>query len=146
MENLENRENIRLFRLYEAQNNDSTMGRYLEKLKAFRQKQTEVFEPSQREDIPRKPPFFMNSRYVKIANLQNNSQGESVSKGMLLTDEDRALLLKVSNLLEELLETFEILEDEEAMKSIKEAEEDVKAGRVRDYDEFLKELKKSGEI
>jgi len=78
--------------------------------------------------------------------LQNNSQGESVSKGMLLTDEDRALLLKVSNLLEELIETFEVLEDEETMKSIKEAEEDVKAGRVRDYDEFLKELKKAGEI
>jgi len=65
---------------------------------------------------------------------------------MLLTDEDRALLLKVSNLLEEIIETIEILEDEEAMKSIKEAEEDVKAGRVRDYDEFIKELKKSGEI
>jgi len=42
---------------------------------------------------------------------------------MLLTDEDRALLLKVSNLLEELIETFEVLEDEETMKSIKEAEE-----------------------
>ena len=69
-----------------------------------------------------------------------------MSKGMLLTDEDRALLLKVSNLLEELIETFEVLEDEETMKSIKEAEEDVKAGRVRDYDEFLKELKKAGEI
>jgi len=39
-----------------------------------------------------------------------------------------------------------MLEDEEAMKSIKESEEDVKAGRVRDYDEFIKELKKSGEI
>ena len=69
-----------------------------------------------------------------------------MSKGMLLTDEDRALLLKVSNLLEELIETFEVLEDEETMKSIKEAEENVKAGRVRDYDEFLKELKKAGEI
>jgi len=65
---------------------------------------------------------------------------------MLLTDEDRALLLKVSNLLEELIETLEVLEDEETLKSIKKAEEDVKAGRVRDYDEFLKELKKAGEI
>ena len=65
---------------------------------------------------------------------------------MLLTDEDRALLLKVSNLLEELIETLEVLEDEETMKSIKKAEGDVKAGRVRDYDEFLKELKKAGEI
>jgi len=65
---------------------------------------------------------------------------------VLLTDEDRALLLKVSSLLEEIIETLEILEDEDAMKSIKEAEEDVKAGRVRDHKEFLEELKKSGEI
>jgi len=67
-------------------------------------------------------------------------------ESVLLTDEDRALLLKVSNLLEEVVETFSILEDKEAMLCIKEAEEDVKVGRVRDYDEFLKELKKSGEI
>ena len=65
---------------------------------------------------------------------------------VLLTDEDRALLLKVSSLLEEIIETLEILEDEETMKSIKRAEEDVKAGRVRGYNEFLKELKESGEI
>jgi len=65
---------------------------------------------------------------------------------VLLTDEDRALLLKVSSLLEEIIETLELLEDEDAMKSIKEAEEDVKAGRVRGYNEFIKELKESGEI
>lgn len=64
----------------------------------------------------------------------------------LLTDEDRALLLKVSSLLEEIIETFDILEDEDTMKSIKEAEEDVKAGRVRSYNEFVKELRESGEI
>ena len=64
---------------------------------------------------------------------------------VLLTDEDRALLLKVSSLLEEIIETLDILEDEDAMKSIKEAEEDVKAGRVRGYNGFLKELKESGE-
>lgn len=65
---------------------------------------------------------------------------------VLLTDEDRALLLKVSSLLEEIIETFNILEDEEAMASIKQAEEGVKAGRVRGYDEFFEELKRSGEI
>ena len=70
----------------------------------------------------------------------------SVKSGVLLTDDDRALLLKVSSLLEEIIETLEILEDEEAMKSIREAEGDVKAGRVRGYREFLKELKESGEI
>lgn len=66
--------------------------------------------------------------------------------GVLLTEEDRALLLKVSNLLEEIIETFVVLEDEDAMRSIREAEEDVKAGRVRDYNEFIEELRKSGEI
>jgi hypothetical protein len=65
---------------------------------------------------------------------------------VLLTDEDRALLLKVSSLLREIIETFDILEDEDSMKSIREAEDDVKAGRVRDYNEFIEELGKSGEI
>jgi PHD/YefM family antitoxin component YafN of YafNO toxin-antitoxin module len=65
---------------------------------------------------------------------------------VLLTDEDRALLLKVSSLLEGIVETLEILRDEDMVESIKRAEEDVKAGRVRDYDDFLKELKHSGEI
>lgn len=65
---------------------------------------------------------------------------------VLLTDEDRALLVRVSSLLEEVVESLRILKDEEAMLGIKQAEEDVEAGRVRDYSEFLKELKKSGEI
>jgi len=64
----------------------------------------------------------------------------------LLTDEDRALLLKVSNLLEEVIETFDILEDKDTMKSIEEAEEHVKAGRVRSYNEFIEEMEQSGEI
>jgi len=65
---------------------------------------------------------------------------------VLLTDEDRVLLVKVSSLLEEVVESFNILEDKEAMSGIKQAEEDVKVGRVRDYSVFIKELKKSGEI
>jgi len=69
-----------------------------------------------------------------------------VRKSALLTDEDRTLLLKVSKMLEEIIETIEILEDQETMKAIKEAEEDVKAGRIRDYNDLLKELKQSGEI
>jgi uncharacterized protein YutE (UPF0331/DUF86 family) len=69
-----------------------------------------------------------------------------MSGSVLITDEDRALLVKVNGLLEELVETFNILEDKEAMSSLKEAEADVKAGRVRDYYDFLKELKQTGEI
>jgi hypothetical protein len=66
--------------------------------------------------------------------------------GSLLTDEDRTLLLRVSSLLEEVIETFDILNDEDAMMAIREAQDDMKAGRVRGYDEFIGELKKSGEI
>ncbi|HUV54366.1 MAG TPA: hypothetical protein VMW03_04085 [Candidatus Krumholzibacteriaceae bacterium] len=51
----------------------------------------------------------------------------------LLTDEDRALLLRVEELLEGIMETLEILEAERAAASLREAEEDVKAGRVMDY-------------
>jgi len=36
-----------------------------------------------------------------------------VTGRVLLSDEDRALLLRISNLLEELLETLEVLEDKE---------------------------------
>jgi len=63
-----------------------------------------------------------------------------------LTDEDRKLLLRVSRLLEEVLETLEVASDQETVKAIREAEEDVKAGRVRGYDEFVEELRRSGEI
>jgi len=67
-------------------------------------------------------------------------------ESVLLTNEDRALLIKVSSLLEEIVETFSILDDKETMTSIKQAEKDIKAGKVRDYEEFLTELKESGEI
>jgi hypothetical protein len=66
----------------------------------------------------------------------------SLPESVLLTDEERALLVKVSSLLEEAVETFSILEDKEAMSCLKQADEDVKAGRVRDCGDFLKELKK----
>ena len=48
----------------------------------------------------------------------------------LLTKEDRDLLLKVRNLLEEIVETLGILEDKDIMDSIKEAEEDIRQGRI----------------
>jgi hypothetical protein len=65
---------------------------------------------------------------------------------VLLTNKDRTLLLKVGSLLEEIIETLNILEDKETMKSIRQAEEDIKTGRVRSYKDFLKELKQSGKI
>ncbi|MEM1660476.1 MAG: hypothetical protein QXR17_04955 [Candidatus Bathyarchaeia archaeon] len=39
------------------------------------------------------------------------------------------------------METLGVLGDEETLKAIREAEDDVKAGRVRGYNEFIDELK-----
>ena len=64
----------------------------------------------------------------------------------ILTEEDRELLLRVNRLLEEVLETLEVMGDDETVKAIREAEEDLRAGRVRSYDEFVEELRRSGEI
>ena len=66
--------------------------------------------------------------------------------GSILTDEDRKLLLRVHQLLEEVLETLEVMSDKETVEAIREAKEDVKAGRIRGYDEFVEELRRSGEI
>lgn len=64
-----------------------------------------------------------------------------------MTDEDRRNLRilreelpKVRLLLEELIETLEVLGDEELMKSIKASERDVQEGRLVDFGELLKEL------
>ena len=66
--------------------------------------------------------------------------------GSTLTEEDRKLLIRVNRLLEEVLETLEVMDDDETVKAIREAEEDLRAGRVRGYDEFVEELRRSGKI
>ena len=64
-----------------------------------------------------------------------------------MTDEDRRNLRilreelpKVRLLLEELIETLEVLGDKDLMKSIKASERDVQEGRLVDFGELLKEL------
>ena len=47
---------------------------------------------------------------------------------------------KLRSLIEELLETLEILGDEELMKSIKKSERDVQKGRLLSFKELLREL------
>ncbi len=64
----------------------------------------------------------------------------------VLSDEDRELLHKVYNMLNELIETLEILEDRELMSEIKEAKNDIEEGRVREYKDFIRELRESEEI
>ena len=69
-----------------------------------------------------------------------------MTKVVHLDENDRKLILetrqkldKVTKLMEELLETIEILSDPEIMKNIREGLEDVKAGRVKELHSLLKE-------
>lgn len=50
------------------------------------------------------------------------------------------LLLQMRDLLEEILETVDILADKELMDAIAESEKEIKEGKMRDFREFLKEL------
>ena len=52
----------------------------------------------------------------------------------------RKRISKDLEMLDSIIETLEIMADEELMESIGRAKEDVKAGKVRPLEEFLKEL------
>ena len=69
-----------------------------------------------------------------------------MAKITCLNDQDRKLLIETKQKLDEatkfmseLMETIEILSDPEAIKAIKQGEEDVKAGRVKELRTLLKE-------
>lgn len=69
-----------------------------------------------------------------------------MAKSAYLDEKDRKLILEtrqkldeVTKLMEELLETIEILGDPEMMKNIHEGLEDIKAGRVKELHTLLKE-------
>jgi len=64
----------------------------------------------------------------------------------LLTQQDRRLLLETRGILEELLETEEVLRDRALMKSIKESRKDVKAGRVYTIGELKRKLREEGKL
>jgi len=65
---------------------------------------------------------------------------------LVLDEEQIELIKRTRDLLEELIETLDIMSDTEFMEEIRKGEEDVRGGRLRDYDEFVKELKSSDEI
>jgi hypothetical protein len=50
------------------------------------------------------------------------------------------LLFQTRNLLDEVIETTDILADEELMKAIRESEDAIEKGETRDLKDFVKEL------
>lgn len=57
-----------------------------------------------------------------------------------LTTEEKELLTRAANLMEELLETIEVTEDKELAKELKAALKEVKEEKTRPLDELVKEL------
>ena len=67
---------------------------------------------------------------ISIGGLTTHAKS-TLRNSSLLTDEDRALLRKMVELLESILETLDVLLDEHMMHALKEAEEDLLSGNIR---------------
>ena len=64
----------------------------------------------------------------------------------LLTAEEKELLTRAASLLDELLETLEIMQDNTFVEDLKVALREVGEGKTRPLDEFIQELNLEGEI
>jgi hypothetical protein len=64
----------------------------------------------------------------------------------LLTSQDRKLLMETRCLLEELLETEEILRDKTLMRSIRASQREMRSGRLYTIEQVKRQLKKEGRL
>jgi DNA-directed RNA polymerase subunit K/omega len=64
----------------------------------------------------------------------------------LLTAEEKELLTKAAILMDELLETLEVMQDKKLVKDLKIALREVEEGKARPLDELVRELNLEGEI
>ena len=64
----------------------------------------------------------------------------------ILKKKELKLLLDTRNILEEILETLEIAGDARTVKALQEGLRDMKAGRVRSYREFTRQLRGSHDL
>jgi len=86
----------------------------------------------------------MENVYILLKLLLKRTGGITMSELIkeLLTEEDVRKLLEFRNMLEEIIETIDLLLNPEALEGLREAEEDVKEGRIRDRGEFIREIRK----
>lgn len=61
-------------------------------------------------------------------------------KMSFLSDEERKLLIKAAKLMDELLETLEVIRDERLVKELKTALQEVKENKTRSFSELIQEL------
>ncbi|MEM3700334.1 MAG: hypothetical protein QXL57_05660 [Candidatus Bathyarchaeia archaeon] len=64
----------------------------------------------------------------------------------LLTAEEKELLTKTASLMDELLETLEVMQDKRLVKDLKVALREVEEGKTKPLNELIRELNLEGEI
>jgi uncharacterized protein YjgD (DUF1641 family) len=64
----------------------------------------------------------------------------------LLTTEEKELLARAASLMDELLETLEVMQDNELVKDLKGALREVEEGKTRPLDELIRELGLEGKV
>nr|MDO8099421.1 hypothetical protein [Candidatus Njordarchaeota archaeon] len=64
----------------------------------------------------------------------------------ILTTEERDLLTRTASLIEELLETIEIMQDSRLVKDLKAALREVEEGKARPLSELIRELDLEGKV
>ena len=58
----------------------------------------------------------------------------------IMTNEEKELLTRAANLMEELLETIEVSQDKKLVKDLKTALQEVEEGKTRPLEELIREL------
>lgn len=76
---------------------------------------------------------------AEFTSLVDNAQKKFDQYIITVNGTPSAVLMSVQEY-ESLQETLDILSDPKLMKDIKEAEEDIKAGRIEDWDQVKKDL------
>lgn len=67
-------------------------------------------------------------------------------KMTLLTAKEKELLTRAASLMDELLETLEVVQDKKLVKDLKIALREVEEGKTRPLDELIRELNLENEI
>ena len=83
----------------------------------------------------------MGSLAQKLRNPKAPNNARWTAKVMtMLTTEEKDLLNKAANLMEELLETIEVSQDKKLAKELKAALKEVEEDKTRPLDELIREL------
>ena len=67
-------------------------------------------------------------------------------EGGFLTSEEKEILVKAAKLMNELIETLDVMQDEELIQDLKDALREVKEGKTKPLSELIKELNLESEV